>query len=420
MRGRAPGEIAAILRDELLQPGPAGCRAGGVPGGSPRRARGPVPGRDAGDVLVLPIHEPAARDDVVALLDRLQAADWRAGWPCRTRESPRCSGVRSARLEWPPRCAQRPTPMSDQPIASPFATPAQAAVLRGDLQLQAPRRRPRLRRDGAAHGGAGRAAARLPRRGIDPRQRPASASPSPISRTRPRSPAGATTPSMPPRANAAATSGTSISNCASRASSAPTAARLHHARTPHERHPQHHPRPQGRGSRAAQPRASARRPARAARSAQPPTRGFVDAIQRRLDAGEAAVIAEVKKASPSKGVIRKDFHPAADRAQLRSRRRGLPVGADRRRFLPGQRCVPRRGARRLHAAGAAQGFHHRPVPGARGARDRRRLHPADRRRARRRPAGGAGQPGDGARAWTCWSRCTTSTNSSARCRPAAR
>jgi indole-3-glycerol phosphate synthase len=43
---------------------------------------------------------------------------------------------------------------------------------------------------------------------------------------------------------------------------------------------------------------------------QPPTRGFVDAIRRRHAAGEAAVIAEVKKASPSKGLIRKDFNPA--------------------------------------------------------------------------------------------------------------
>ncbi|UTA54215.1 indole-3-glycerol phosphate synthase TrpC [Lysobacter soli] len=43
---------------------------------------------------------------------------------------------------------------------------------------------------------------------------------------------------------------------------------------------------------------------------QPPTRGFVDAIRRKHAAGEAAVIAEVKKASPSKGLIRKDFHPA--------------------------------------------------------------------------------------------------------------
>ena len=43
---------------------------------------------------------------------------------------------------------------------------------------------------------------------------------------------------------------------------------------------------------------------------QPPTRGFIEAIRRKHAAGEAAVIAEVKKASPSKGLIRKDFNPA--------------------------------------------------------------------------------------------------------------
>src|SRR5688572_27129475 len=49
---------------------------------------------------------------------------------------------------------------------------------------------------------------------------------------------------------------------------------------------------------------------RARALSQPPTRGFVDAIRRKLGAGEAAVIAEVKKASPSKGLIRPDFKPA--------------------------------------------------------------------------------------------------------------
>jgi len=60
-------------------------------------------------------------------------------------------------------------------------------------------------------------------------------------------------------------------------------------------------------ARAAVPLAEIERLARAA----PPPRDFAGALRAAIDRGQAAVIAEIKRASPSRGVLRADFDPPA-------------------------------------------------------------------------------------------------------------
>ena len=79
-RGRASGEVAAIMRAQLLedavQPEAIATCLDEV-----EAARIPLAWARDGDLLVLPIHEMDAREQVTALLDRMAAEGWLPGSP---------------------------------------------------------------------------------------------------------------------------------------------------------------------------------------------------------------------------------------------------------------------------------------------------------------------------------------------------
>ena len=78
LRGRAPGEVSTQLNHNLLATGYPAEKIQ-IEADEVNAARQLLRWAQAGDVLVLPIHQSASRKALSALLDQMESARWQVG-----------------------------------------------------------------------------------------------------------------------------------------------------------------------------------------------------------------------------------------------------------------------------------------------------------------------------------------------------
>ncbi len=101
---------------------------------------------------------------------------------------------------------------------------------------------------------------------------------------------------------------------------------------------------------------------------RPPTRDFEGAIRNR----DCAVIAEVKRSSPSKGRIREDFDPVGIAGIYEDNGASAISILTERKFFEGSAAYIPQIRRSVDAPAAEKGLHHRPLPDQRDPRPGRR------------------------------------------------